>query len=264
MKVNISNFVFLKVTIVLIFTSLFLNGCTKIDKLTKTESNSKNDTLDSTHNSLLISKLVLTTANNFADLKTKIDNAKSGDTIKIAGTIDVTNMPPLYLRASNVVIMGGYFNTRSPYNVDKLSSYAVIVNQGKNNKILYTTFRGNFDNQYDEVWNAYYYWCAIRNEGDSLKIIGCNFINCGKWAIHFLKSGNSEVYQSYFYGILGTGYGYGIWCGSTDSNLGEGEVYIHNCFFTKNRVNIDASGHLTDIRVDSVTFGNQTIFAQSL
>lgn len=199
--------------------------------------------------------LSMSIASGYDNLYTALTNAKSGDTIRISGTVDCSNRKPLELKASHVAIVGGTLRSSTTYPT---VTGALLVNYGSNNCIIGTTFQGSdtWQNQYDEIWTASHYFTGFLNYGDSALLKGCKFINCGRNGAWFYRISGCEVDGCYFYGMMWQGTGYGVWAGSMDG----GTMRIHNSTFNKNRVHIDGSGHLTNIQIDSCTFGTQTTF----
>lgn len=191
---------------------------------------------------------------DYASLKASVENAADYDTIRISGVVDVTGQVPIVVTASHLTIKGGTIRSRSPF-ADQYS--AALVNRGHSNTFAGVIFQGPGDNQYDEIYSSRFAWCGLKNEGDSLRVDRCRFVNCQKWGLWMWRTGNSAVVGCTFTGTVGQGYGYGIWCGSTETRE---TVTIKGCTFNRNRVHIDGSGHLNNIVIDSCTFGRQTTF----
>jgi len=201
------------------------------------------------------SPLRLSSANSYDNLYTALTNAKAGDTIRIVGTVDCSNRKPLELRASNISVIGGTLRSNTVFPT---VTGALLVNYGTGNKIIGTTFQGSdlWANQYDEIWTWTHYFTGFLNYGDSTLLRSCKFVNCGRNGAWFYNLKACEVNGCTFTGIVWQGTGYGLWAGSMDG----GSIRIHHSTFNRNRVHIDGSGHLTNIQIDSCTFGAQTTF----
>ena len=201
------------------------------------------------------SPLRLSSANSYDNLYTALTNAKAGDTIRISGTVDCSNRKPLELRSSHVTLIGGTLRSSTTYPT---VTGALLVNYGSNNRIIGTTFQGSdlWANQYDEIWTWAHYFTGFLNYGDSTLLKYCKFMSCGRNGAWFYNLRACEVDRSVFIGTVWQGTGYGLWAGSMDG----GSIRIHHSNFNRNRVHIDGSGHLTNIQIDSCTFGAQTTF----
>lgn len=200
-------------------------------------------------------QLRLSTASSYDALYTALTNAREGDTIRITGVVDCSSRKPLELRSSHVTVIGG--TLRSSTTFDAVTG-ALLVNYGTGNKFIGTSFQGSdlWANQYDEQWTWTHYFTGFLNYGDSALLKACKFVNCGRNGAWFYRLSGCEVDGCTFTGIMWQGTGYGIWAGSMDG----GTIKIHHCTFNRNRVHIDGSGHLTNIQIDSCTFGKQTTF----
>lgn len=199
--------------------------------------------------------LRLSSATTYDNLYTALTNARSGDTIRITGTVDCSGRKPLELRSNSVTVMGGVLRSNTTFDA---VTGALLVNYGTSNKFIGTTFQGSdtWANQYDEIWTASHYFTGFLNYGDSTLLKACKFVNCGRNGAWFYRLSGCEVDGCTFTGIMWQGTGYGLWAGSMDG----GSIRIHHCIFNRNRVHIDGSGHLTNIQIDSCTFGRQTTF----
>jgi len=199
--------------------------------------------------------LRLSTASGYDNLYTALTNARSGDTIRITGTVDCSGRKPLEIRVSNISVIGGTLRSNTVFPT---VTGALLVNYGSNNRFIGTTFQGSdtWANQYDEIWTWTHYFTGFLNYGDSTLLKACKFVNCGRNGAWFYRLSGCEVDGCTFTGIMWQGTGYGVWAGSMDG----GSIRIHHCIFNRNRVHIDGSGHLTNIQIDSCTFGRQTTF----